>query len=234
MKEKDRLETVAKTKASAMGKKAAGEESQSGEMARVTAAELRGIIDDWPAAPKKVAEEYAERYGPPNEATPTLLIWRNNGPWKRTEISKDETVHNFPTPHTDYITNYIAYQVPLEKYIELGQFDGSVIPYRTRGEVSARCDNEAANFLSMNLMHDIVQGRRTVDDARKEFAEQTAAWVMNRPAPYTQTLHFQPATAEETGDPDEAVMKKATANQTLEKVKDVLGFGESDADRHSR
>lgn len=127
--------------------------------------------------------------------------------------------------HTDYITNYIDYQVPIEKYVELGRFDGSVIPYRTRGEVSARCDNEAANFLSMNLMHDIVTGRRTVEEARKEFAEQTAAWVLNRPAPYTEKLHFATPDRKETGDPDEAVMKKATIHQTVEKVKDVLGVG---------
>lgn len=136
-----------------------------------------------------------------------------------------ETVHNFPTPHTDYIANFIDYQVPVEKYEELGRFDGSVIPYRTRGEVSARCDNEAANFLTMNLMHDIVHGKRSVEEARKEFAEQTAAWAMNRPAPYAERLHFEVPTAEKTGDPDEAVMKGATVHQAVEKVKDVLGKG---------
>ena len=225
MDQKDKLDALARTKASAWEHKLTGEQEPEGLNHRLDRGEAGRIIADWPAAPKKIAEETIERYGPPNEATPTLLIWRGNGAWKRTEISRDETVHNFPTPHTDYITNYIDYQVPVEKYVDLGHFDGSVIPYRTRGEVSARCDNESANFLSMNLMHDIVQGKRTVEEARKEFAEQTAAWTLNRPAPYTEKLHFEVPGRKETGDPDEAVMKKATLHQTVEKVKDVLGIG---------
>jgi hypothetical protein len=112
-------------------------------------------------------------------------------------------------------------------------FDGSCVPYRTPGEVSATCDNEAANFLSMNLMHDIVQGKRTVEEARKEFAEQTAAWAMSGPAPYTERLHFDVPSASETPDPDEPEMAAAMAHQTVEKVKETLGMGnaESPADR---
>ncbi len=48
------------------------------------------------------------------------------------------------------------------------------------------CDNEAANFLAMNLMHDIVEGRLSAEEARKELGEQQAAWAMNRPAPYAE------------------------------------------------
>lgn len=89
----------------------------------------------------KIAEEILSRYRLSNEATPTLLIWHNNGPWKRTEITSDETLHNFPTPHADYITQKINYRVPVEKLAEVSAFDGSVIVYRTAGEVSATCDN---------------------------------------------------------------------------------------------
>jgi hypothetical protein len=69
----------------------------------------------------------------------------------------------------------------------------------------------------MNLMHDIVQGRRTVDEARKEFAEQTAAW----------RLHFAPSDQADTADPDEPAMAGAMARQTVEKAKDALGLGET-------
>lgn len=227
MDPKDRVETLIKTKASAMQEKTGGHDEPPGVQARVDRAQVEGIIENWPAAPKKVAQDILGRYGLPNEATPTLLIWHNNGPWKRTEITSDETVHNFPTPHTDYITQKINYHVPVEKLAEVGAFDGSVIVYRTAGEVSATCDNEAANLLSMNLMHDIVQGTRTVQAARKEFAEQTAAWAMNRSAPYAEKLQFAVPAASETADPDESEMAGPMVHQTVEKVKDALDVGEA-------
>jgi anaerobic selenocysteine-containing dehydrogenase len=133
MDPKDRIEALIKTKASAMQEKMDGHDQPPGAKYRLDQAQMEAIIQNWPAAPKKIAEETVRRYGPPNEATPTLLIWHNNGPWKGTEITSDETPHNFPTPHTDYITQKIDYRVPLEKLAELGAFDGSLIVYRTAG-----------------------------------------------------------------------------------------------------
>ena len=227
MDPKDRLETVAKTKLAAKREQAAaGDEPAEGARYRVPQADADRIIEDWPAAPNKVAQELFQVYGPPNEATPTLLIWHDNGPWKRTIITSDETLHKFPTPHTDYITQTINYQIPVDKLPDLARFDGSLIVYRTAGQVSATCDNEAANLLTMNLMHEIVQGTRTVEEARQEFGEQTAAWLMNRPAPYTEAILFDLPDESETGYPDEPVMKGATIRQTVGKVKDALGLGD--------
>ncbi len=227
MDPKDRVETLVKTKASSLQKRMGSDDAPAATGQHVELEQVDAIIANWPAAPKKVAQDILDRYGLPNEATPTLLIWHNNGPWKRTVITRDEKLHKFPTPHTDYITQTIAYRVPVEKFIEIATFDGSCVPYRTTGEVSATCDNEAANFLSMNLMHDIVIGHRTVEDARTEFAQQTAAWALNRMAPYTEKLHFAVPIDSDTADPDEPEMAGAMAHQTMEKVKDTLGMGEA-------
>lgn len=194
---------------SSVHKRVTGNDTAEGVRYQVEQQEAEGIIAEWPAAPKKVAQGLLDRYGMPNEATPSMLIWHNNGSWKRTVITRDEALHKFPTPHTDYITQTIDYRVPIEKFIEIATFDGSCVPYRTTGEVSATCDNEAANFLSMNLMHDIVQSKRTVEEARQEFAEQTAAWAMNRSAPYTERFHFDVPNATETPDPDQSEMVDA-------------------------
>ena len=225
MEPKDRVETLVKTKASSVRQRLGGEEAPAAADLRMGHEQVEAILADWPAAPKKVAEDILGRYGLPNEATPTLLIWHNNGPWKRTVITRDEKLHKFPTPHTDYITQTIAYRVPVEKFGDIATFDGSCVPYRTTGEVSATCDNEAANFLSLNLMHDIVQGTRSVDEARAEFSEQTAAWAMNRPAPYTERFCFDVPAANDTPDPDESAMAGAMVHQTVEKVRDTLGLG---------
>ncbi|CAA9511180.1 MAG: hypothetical protein AVDCRST_MAG67-2740 [uncultured Solirubrobacteraceae bacterium] len=120
----------------------------------------------------------------------------------------------------------LNYDVPPEKLSELAHFDGSLIVYRTAGQVTATCDNEAANLLTVNLMDDIVQGTKTVEEARKEFGEQTAAWLMNREAPYTEGIRFAQPDESQTGYVDEPVMKAPTVHQTVEKVKDRLGIGD--------
>ncbi|MDP8910048.1 MAG: hypothetical protein M3N47_13250, partial [Chloroflexota bacterium] len=147
MDPKDRVETVAKTKLDAHQEKASsGDEPASGEAFLVPQAEVNAVIENWPPAPKKMAQDMVRQYGLPNEATPTLLIWHDSGPWKRTIVTSDETAHDFPTPHTDLISQTINYDVPVEKLRELTQYDGSLIVYRTAGQVTFSCDNEAANF----------------------------------------------------------------------------------------
>ncbi len=230
MDPKDRIETVVKTKMGAQEQKASsGDERAPGAAHTISRGDVDAIIGSWPPAPKKIAEETLEKYGLPNEATPTLLIWHDSGPWKRTIITSDETAHDFPTPHTDYISQTINYDVPVEKLPELASFDGSLIVYRTAGQVTASCDNEPANLLSVNLMHEIVEGRLTAEEARNEFGEQTAAWLMNREAPYTERIQFAQPSESETGYGDEPVTKGATVHQTVEKVKDTLGMGDSGA-----
>ena len=53
-------------------------------------------------------------------------------------------VHHWPTPHTDFLTQYIDYRVPPQQAHLVAMFDGSILVDRTRGEVAARCDSEAA------------------------------------------------------------------------------------------
>lgn len=46
------------------------------------------------------------------------------------------------------------------------------------------------NFLALNVMHNIVTGKRTAEDARKHYAETATAFMMNPPAPCTEGLRF--------------------------------------------
>lgn len=106
-------------------------------------------------------------------------------------------------------------------YSEIAKYDGSVTIERTRGEVSARCDMEAANFIALNLMHDIVTGKYNAEEARKAYGEITSAYLMNRPAPYAEALQFT-VTEEDTKDWDETKIAGAMLHQTAEKIKDVV------------
>jgi hypothetical protein len=169
---------------------------QRGGMSSSLTAQPRGgappDLAGWPQASRDAAMEMQRRYGAPDEVTPTMLVWHGNGPWKRTVVSRDPVPHRFPAPHDDVMEQVIGYRVPPERFDELARYDGSVIVERTKGELSARCDKEGANFLALNLAHEIATGRRTVEDARRMYAEQVMAMKAGRPAPYTERLLFQP------------------------------------------
>lgn len=92
--------------------------------------------------------------------TPSLLIWYNNGPWVATVATRHSDRHVFPMPHTDLIEQFVRYDVPPEKLDELAECDGNIMVRRTEGLLSAHCHDEPANFLALNLAHDIITARR--------------------------------------------------------------------------
>jgi hypothetical protein len=179
------------------------------------------VIRDWPTPPKLAVEQLIKQYGEANEGTPARLIWYNVGPWKRIEVTRDQIDHNFPAPHTDYVTCWIDYQVPVELADAITRFDGSCLIDRTAGEVGARCDSEAADMITINFMHEIVTGKRTVEEGRAAYAEQMSAYMLGRSAPYAERLLFDPPNGG-TADPDEANMTPHMLNQIKEKVKDAF------------
>lgn len=167
------------------------------------AADPQQVIENWPEESKQAARSMLEKYGRPDGVTDTHLVWLDNGPWVRTIVYEDPVEHNFPVPHKDVLEQFINYEVPEEKFSELARYDGSVVAYRTNGELSARCDKEAANILALNLANDVIEGDRSVEEAR-EFYAQTIQQVQQGKRPeYTRSLQFETRMASATADPDE-------------------------------
>jgi hypothetical protein len=75
-------------------------------------------------------------------------------------------------PHIDCVESFLDYRVPVDTLTPLAEYDGSVVCERTAGEVSARCHDEQANFLTLNRMHDIVTGAKSVSEARDYYAKE--------------------------------------------------------------
>jgi hypothetical protein len=171
------------------------------------------IIRNWPSETRQAAQLVIEKYGEPDDATESQLVWRNRGEWKRIVASKVFFQHNFPAPHQDSIESFIDYRVPPEKVSDLAAFDGSVIVERTAGEVSARCHDEEANRLALNLMHDIVIGEKTVGEARAYYAKEFADYRRKKPTPYMQQLLF--SSRKRTPDPDQRLL----SDEDLEQAK---------------
>lgn len=170
------------------------------------------IITEWPEESREAAQLVIDTYGEPHEVTDSLLVWHKTGPWKRIVATKEFYEHTFPAPHFDSVETVLDYEVPTEFFTPLADFDGSVIVERTVGEVSARCHDEQANSLALNLMHDIVSGEKDVEEAREYYAKEFLDARREEPTPYMDELKFEPGTG--TADPDERLL----SDEELEKA----------------
>jgi hypothetical protein len=175
------------------------------------------IIKDWPEESREAAQLLIDTYGEPHEATDSFLVWHAVGSWKRVIAARTFFQHHFPAPHTDSVESVIDYRVPPEQCSPLAAFDGSVVVERTAGEVSARCHDEQANFLALNLLHDIVTGARDVENARAYYAKEFLDARRKQPTPYMEGLRFQPGTG--TADPDQRVLSDQDLERAVEEGK---------------
>lgn len=167
-----------------------------------TVKSAQDMVASWPKAPREAAISMLKKYGAPDGMTEGLLIWRDAGDWLEIIVRKDEVNHRFPVPHKDTVEQVVAYEVPEEKFDDLARFNGSIIAERTRGTLASRCENEAMNLLALNLAHDIITNRRTIEGAREVQADIARAYLKGEMHPYTRGLRFHVARLEETADPD--------------------------------
>lgn len=186
-----------------------------------TREDVENITSDWPEKPRELAEQMMNQYGPPAEVTTERLYWHDAGEWKRIQVYRDGTPHNFPKQHEDHLRQTIDYPIDADVAGALIEFDGSNVLYRTRGELAADCHKESMNLLTINLTHDIVTGEKSVDEARRAFAETAIKAEMGLEPPYTREFQFDVPKGDQ-GDPDESII-----TDTMKKnVKEALGADE--------
>jgi hypothetical protein len=167
---------------------------------------IETYLRTWPEHSSKAARATIAAYGLPNEATPSMFFWIQNGPWLRTIVYKDEIVHDFPRTHYDVVENVIQLAVPISKVNDIVAFEGSAVVQRTEGLVSVRSNNEAMNYLAMNLIYDIANGRRNVLSARKAYARGVVGIAKAEPPADATKLRFQPSD-DRAQDPDKPMLK---------------------------
>ena len=178
------------------------------------------VIKDWPEDSRTVTAALITKYGPADEVTPTLITWHSRGPWKKIVASKEATPHNFPFPHGDIVENFTEYKVPTDVYSKLSQFDGSVTANRTRGLLSARCHDEEANHLAVNLAHDIIMSKKTVAQARQTYVDTMLAFREGKPTPYMHQIQFQPQP--NAADPDVALVSSDQLKKAAKEGKTTI------------
>jgi hypothetical protein len=193
--------------------------------------EAASEYSNWSEASKKAVDYMKKKYGEPNEKTASMMIWHNNGPWKRSVVYAKEFKHDFPMPHTDVLEQTIDYKVPVGKYSAMALYDGSVVCSRTFGEISARCDKEPMNFLALNLAHDIIRGEKDIEAARNFYAKTAWAFMKGDEQVYTQKFQFTVAMGNTTDedlispliDKDELMKMKKEMKEKENSEKEMMG-----------
>jgi hypothetical protein len=61
------------------------------------------IVHDWSEKPTELADQMIDQYGLPDEVTTERFYWHRVGEWKRIQLYRDGTPHNFPKEHEDHL-----------------------------------------------------------------------------------------------------------------------------------
>lgn len=178
-------------------------------------------MEGWSEASRLAYHAMMKKYGKPDEMTASMAVWYDTDQWTKTKVLAKEFQHDFPVPHTDVLEQTINYKVPLDKYDDLAMYDGAVTASRGRGELSARCDMEAMNFLAINLSNDICKGTKDVNAARDFYAKTAGAFMLGDRQPYTMKLQFDPMKGS-TIDSDVSAPMSADMKAKVMKAKEEM------------
>ncbi|MBI2787528.1 MAG: hypothetical protein HYX59_02495 [Elusimicrobia bacterium] len=158
-----------------------GEISLSGETPE-------SIILLWPTFSYRLARLMIARYGQPARASDHSLVWSGNGQWARTVVYRDSQ----RTGGGSRLEQSVAYRVPEARLEDLARFDKDIEADRKEGWLTVRADDEAENFLALNLADEVVKGKRTPRDAADFRRSAARLRDAGKSLPYFDRLLFVP------------------------------------------
>jgi hypothetical protein len=180
------------------------------------------VTATWPESSRAATNGLIEKYGLPSTVSNDMIVWNNTAPFKRSIVYREEVNHQFPIQHADVLEQTIDYRVPKDKVEDLARLDGSLLVDRTKGELSARNEQEEMNFLALNLADKVVRGEMTVEAARMEYSRGAQGLASGNSSDNLTGLNFK--MEGDTSDPDRIVqpasgkMKKNIQAQEVRKV----------------
>jgi hypothetical protein len=147
-------------------------------------------IRKWPEAARVTALAMIAKYGRPTRYSKDALVWIDNGPWEKTVVYRGAWPHFVGRKNKDYLEQTIAYRVPAGKIDELKRFDRRLEVNESRSQLSARSESEPMNFLALNLAHEIVMDRSSVEDARDFYVKTERLSKAGKSSRYMDGLLF--------------------------------------------
>lgn len=144
-----------------------------------------GIIAGWEPSSRLTAAAMIEKYGPPDALAPGGLGWKDKGRWMKI------VVRDRPAK-AGVIEQTAAYRVPEDRLPEVEAFDGKVRVAPDLSSMSARSDDEALNFLALNLAVAIGRGNLGAAEARNSYRRAVELSRAGKSSALMRELLFPP------------------------------------------
>lgn len=147
-------------------------------------------IAAWPDSSRKLTMALVEKYGIPNRLNEVEAVWYDCGPWRRIVVHRDSWSRILGIREKNYLEQTIRYRVPYDKIASLKRFDKWIDFDEAGGELTSRAENESFNYMAFNLADEIVNGKRSVKEAR-DFSRRTEELAKaGKSSPYLEGFLF--------------------------------------------
>ena len=147
-------------------------------------------VAHWSTPSRLAARRLMEEYGVPDEVHGDHLVWRGDGPWRRTVVSNVRPMAENDPVLQDIVEQAVKYPLTPKQAVDVAAFDERVSYDRRTGELSSRADREEHNYLRLNLADDVIQGRARPEQARDSYASIVDFERAGKTSPYLLGLRF--------------------------------------------
>lgn len=150
-------------------------------------------LSQWPKVAHSAAASIMEKYGVPNRIRHALLLWNDNGDWKKTVVYRYGAFHSYPEDHRDVLEQSVAYDVPPRQKAALEGMDIGLKVNADGKGISAVSQSEETNFLAINLANDVILGKMSPEHARAFYETTISLSNAGKSSRYMDGLIFKPA-----------------------------------------
>lgn len=126
------------------------------------------MLPDWSHETKKAVAFMFQKYGLPTDVSDQSLTWYNNGIWKKTTVYKNPLSLSKPHAHIGMFEQVFAFGK--HAFISVEKIDENAKTDTLTGEITLLNESEELNYLTLNLVADIVSQRKTVQEAQNQYS----------------------------------------------------------------
>ena len=143
------------------------------------------VIRHWPPVAREAAYHVILVHRQPHVVEPDVLEWHAIGPWKRVTVTADAKDAD------DVVEAVIEATVPTDRR---GDLEAVAEEFRVRvgsgDELAVRGRDLAGNVITLNIVHELVEGTLTPEEARDRRALDMADLRAGRPPVTAETCRF--------------------------------------------
>lgn len=169
------------------GTQAAGFQSQPDAKQGIDKA--RANVAAWPEDARLLARKMIDEIGAPDEVMPRHMTWSGRKPFNTITVYSDKV----SSGQAGLLLETVSYRVPVGKWRALNAFGHGVTYDVVFNELVACSDAPETNLLALNLADEVIQGRRSPDEARAVFDKTLTRSYAGKSSWYLSGLQFKPS-----------------------------------------